>query len=167
VSSELVLVVVFGAAALLAWIFVYRRPRVTQHLEEIGVNDFRRCLEVLLTRGYDLGFVVFELPGDQRFLEFSKYIKDQTLIGLQLDFPLAPWSEPYYEQVKGLLERKGIPYLVEDTPNGPVREFIQVDLGHDLDRAADLAREIVEQVFRMSPDTRLTADFQQVSQAKV
>ncbi len=161
--SELILVTVFGVAAIIAGVFLYRRPKAVEHLEEVGLPDLQRCLEILLLRGYDLGFVVFEVPGDQRFVEFSKYVRDQNALGIQLDFPLAPWSEPYYEQVKSLLEGKGITYQVEDTPDGPVREFIQVDFARDLAGAAATGQEIFERVFQMAPTTRLTADFQHVA----
>jgi hypothetical protein len=165
VKSELILVIGFGVAAVLAGVFLYRRPKQVEHLEEIGLPDFDRCLDILLKRGYDLGYVVFELPGDQRFVEFSKYVRVENNRGVQLDFPLAPWSEPYYEQVKGLLEGKGIAYQVEDTPDGPVREFIQVDFAQDLGRAAAIGRDIFERVFRVDPASRLTADFQHISPA--
>lgn len=163
--SEFILIAIFGVAAIIAGVFLYRRPRPVEHLEEVGLTDLQRCLDILLQRGYDLGFVVFEIPGDQRFVEFSKYVRDQNNRGLQLDFPRAPWSEPYYEQVKSLLEGKGIAYQVEDTPDGPVREFIQVDFAQDLGRAADTGREIFERVFRVDPKTRVTADFQHVAPA--
>lgn len=163
--SEYILVAIFGVAALLAALFLYRRPRQVEHLEEVGLPDLQRCLDILLLRGYDLGFVVFEIPGDERFVEFSKYVRDQHNRGVQLDFPRAPWSEPYYEQVKSLLEGKGITYQVEDTPDGPVREFIQVDFGQDLAGAAVLGREIFERVFRVDSAIRLTADFQHVAPA--
>ncbi|MEO8201049.1 MAG: hypothetical protein ABI679_11045 [Gemmatimonadota bacterium] len=158
-SPNLILIGLFLAFALVAAVFLYRRPRATEHLEEITLNDLRRCIDILLARGYDLGFVVFELPGDQRFIEFSKYVKDENTRGVQLDFPRAPWAEPYYEQVKALLERVGVPYTVEDTPDGPVREFIQVDFSHDVERAAAVARDIFERVFGIGKETRLTADF--------
>ena len=164
-QSELILIAIFAVAAIVAGIFLYRRPREVEHLEEVGLADLERCLGILLHRGYDLGFVMFEMPGDQRFLEFSKYVRDQEHQGVQLDFPRADWSEPFYEQVKSLLESKKIPYQVEDTPDGPVREFIQVDFAQDLDCAAGTAREIFERVFRIKPDTRLNADFQHVAPA--
>jgi hypothetical protein len=165
VRSELILVVIFGVAALLARIFLYRRPRPVEHLEEVSLSELGRCLDILLQRGYDLGFVIFDMPGDQRFLEYSKYVKDQHNRGVQLDFPRAPWSEPYYEQVKSLLEGKGIGYRVEDTPKGPVREFIQVDFGQDVAGAASTGKDIFERVFRVDPGTRVTADFQHVAPA--
>ncbi|MEO8295801.1 MAG: hypothetical protein ABI613_09815 [Gemmatimonadota bacterium] len=158
-TPPIVLGLLFAVAAVLAGVFLYRRPRATEHLEEITLNDLRRCIDILLVRGYDLGFVVFELPGDQRFVEFSKYVKDEITKGVQLDFPRAPWAEPYYEQIKALLEGSGVSYTVEDTPDGPVREFIQVDFERDVDRAATVARQIFERVFRVKTDTRLTADF--------
>ena len=163
--SEFILIAIFGLAALVAGVFLYRRPRPVEHLEEVGLDDLQRCLAILLQRGYDLGFVIFEMPGDQRFVEFSKYVRDPHNRGVQLDFPRSPWSEPYYEQVKSLLEGKGIRYQVEDTPNGPVREFIQVDFGQDIAGAAATGREIFERVFRVAPGTVVTADFQHVAPA--
>jgi hypothetical protein len=165
VRSEFILIAIFGLAALVAGIFLYRRPRPVEHLEEVGLDDLQRCLAILLHRGYDLGFVVFEIPGDQRFVEFSKYVRDPHNRGVQLDFPRSPWSEQYYEQVKSLLEGKGLHYQVEDTPNGPVREFIQVDFGQDIAGAAATCREIFERVFRVAPGTVVTADFQHVAPA--
>lgn len=162
-SSPLILVLIFGVAALLAAVFVYRRPRPREHMEEIGLGDLRRLIAMLLERGYDLGFLVFELPGEERFVEFSKYIKEGRKQGIQLDFPLSRWSEPYYDQVKSLLESRRVPYTVEDTPDGPVREFIQVDFAHDVDGAAVTAKEIFERVFRVEPGVRLTADMEYVA----
>jgi hypothetical protein len=166
VRSEFILIAIFGVAAILAGVFLYRRPRPVEHLEEVGLGDLQRCLDILLQRGYDLGFVIFEIPGDQRFVEFSKYVRDRQNRGVQLDFPRSTWSEPYYEQVKSLLEGKGIRYQVEDTPNGPVQEFIQVDFGQDLAGAAATCQDIFERVFRVDPGSRVTADFQHVAPAR-
>ena len=165
-SEIFILIAIFGVAALVAAVFIYRRPRPVEHLEEVGLGDLKRCLDILLQRGYDLGFVVFEMPGDQRFVEFSKYVRDPHNRGIQLDFPRSPWSEQYYEQVKSLLEGRGIRYQVQDTPNGPVREFIQVDFGQDMDGAAATCRDIFERVFRVDPTTVVTADFQHVAPAR-
>lgn len=162
-SHPLILALIFGATALLAGVFVYRRPRPREHLEEIDQGDLARFIAMLLDRGYDLGFLVFELPGDERFVEFSKYMKEGVKEGIQLDFPLSPWSEPYYDQVKSLLERRRVAYTVEDTPNGPVREFIQVDFGQDVAAAAETAREIFDRVFRVDPAVRLTADMEYIA----
>lgn len=165
-NSVLVLVLLFAVAVVLAALLLYRRPKPREHVEEIGLPEVRRLLATLLERGYDLGFLVFELPGEERFVEFSKYIREGDRRGLTLDFPLAPWSEPYYEQVKGLLESRGISYVVEDTPNGPVKEFIQADFQQDLDTAAAVGRDIFIRVFRVDPSTRLTADLEQVAPAR-
>ncbi len=162
-SSPLILALIFGVAALLAALFVYRRPRSSEHVEEIGLADLERLITNLLQRGYDLGFLVLELPGEERFVEFSKYIKEGARQGIQLDFPLSPWSEPYYDQVKSLLESRRVEYTVQDTPNGPVREFIQVDFGQDVPAAAVMAKEIFERVFRVAPTIRLTADLEYVA----
>ena len=132
-------------------------------MEEIDQADLGRLISMLLERGYDLGFLVFELPGDQRFVEFSKYMKEGAKVGIQLDFPLSPWSEPYYDQVKSLLESRRVPYKVEDTPDGPVREFIQVDFGQDVTAAAATAKEIFDRVFRVDPAVRLTADMEYIA----
>ena len=162
-SSPLILALIFGVAALLAGVFLYRRPRSREHVEEISLGDLAGSITALLERGYDLGFLVFELPGDQRFVEFSKYIKEGAQQGIQLDFPLSPWSEPYYDQVKSLLESRRVPYIVEDTPDGPVREFIQVDFGQDVGAAAATAKEIFDRVFRVDPGVRLTADMEYIA----
>ncbi|HEV8123071.1 MAG TPA: hypothetical protein VGP80_02425 [Gemmatimonadales bacterium] len=162
-SHPLILALIFGVTAILAGVFLYRRPRSREHVEEIEQGDLARLLGMLLERGYDLGFLVFELPGDERFVEFSKYMKEGRRVGIQLDFPLSPWSEPYYDQVKSLLESRRVPYTVEDTPDGPVREFIQVDFGQDVAAAAATAKDIFDRVFRVDPTVRLTADMEYIA----
>lgn len=48
----------------------------------------------LLQRGYHGGALFIEAPKDGRFLQLLKYA-GRGATGVQLDFPLAPWSEPY------------------------------------------------------------------------
>ncbi|MGE0352501.1 MAG: hypothetical protein AB7I33_14485 [Gemmatimonadales bacterium] len=157
----LAVLVSVGAVAL----FLQRRRHQSRLRPDIGLADVRGCVVTLLEQGYDLGFVAFILPGEDRFVEFSKYIREERETGIQLDFPKASWAGPYYEQVKSLLEARGIAYHVEDTPDGPVREFIQADLGRDVDLAAELAREIFVRVFKTAPEVRISAEFEHVNPA--
>ena len=164
-SHDLIVLLILGAFAALAGLVLFfaRRGRQTANISGIGLADVRGSLQTLLRRGYDLGFVVFDVTGNERFVEFSKYMQDSSHIGLTLDFPKASWSEPSYDQVKSLLESRKIPYVVEDTPDGPVKEFIQVDIGQNLDLGADLTREIFVGIFQVSPDVRLNAEFGHVN----
>ncbi len=158
----LILLAILLLVAAVVW-FVARQRRQSLLSVNIALTDLAQCLDTLLQRGYDLGFVVFQVQGDERFVEFSKYIRDEEHIGLTLDFPRSSWSGPYYDQVKALLEREGLPYQVEVTPEGPVPEFIQVDFAQDLERGAQVTRDIFQQVFQLPPSIRITAEFEHMS----
>lgn len=163
-SLTLVIILVAVLLLLVAIVtFVARQRRSSLLSLNVALTDLAQCLETLLQRGYDLGFVVFQVQGDERFVEFSKYIRDEEHIGLTLDFPMSSWSGPYYEPVKALLDRAGLPYQVEVTPDGPVPEFIQVDFGQDLERGAQVTRDIFQQVFQLPPSIRITAEFEHMS----
>ena len=163
-TPTMLVLIVGGILALsLLGIFLYRQRHQSVQADDIGLADLRRCLDTLLARGYDLGFVCFTIPNDQRFVEFSKYVREGRVIGLTMDFPRASWAGPYYERVKGLLEARSLPYTVEDTPDGPVPEFIQVDVGGDTGLAADIAREIFLRVYDSDERIRLSAEFEHIN----
>lgn len=163
--SLTLVIVVLAVFLLLAGIvfFVARQRKQSLVSVNVALTDLEQCLKTLLQRGYDLGFVVFQVQGDERFVEFSKYIRDEQHIGLTLDFPRSSWSGPYYEEVKALLGRAGLPYQVEVTPEGPVPEFVQVDFGQDLNRGAQIARDIFEQVFHLPPSIRIAAEYEHMN----
>ena len=162
-STWWILAIVLGGllAGLLLLVSSLRR-RQKPRLRTIRQDEVRACLELLLRRGYDAGFVALTLPGDERFVSVTKYYRSKEETGLELDFPLAAWSKPYYPEVRALLDRHGHPGEVVKTPDGPVEEYLRVDCGRDVDLATRLVQAILREVFRIPGDQPIVAELQQV-----
>jgi hypothetical protein len=141
-----------------------------KHRINVGDGDFRKYLKVLLKRGCDRGFMIIEAPDPQRFIQFSKYFKDGGRFGLQFDFPNAPWSTEYFEGLKSLLQQRDYDYDIQQIdprlhtkPQKQVSEFIVVDLNQDLDRASDLCKSVLDDIFKLNATDTMTIWFMNVS----
>jgi hypothetical protein len=159
-------VVLFICMLILSW--WGKQP--AKHRINVGEGNFRKYLEVLLKRGYDRGFMIMEAPDRQRFIQFSKYFKDGEHFGLQFDFPNAPWSTEYFEALKSLLQQRDYDYDIQQIdlrphtrPQKQVSEFIVVDLNQDLDRASDLCKSVLDDIFKLNATDTMTIWFMNVS----
>lgn len=93
--------------------------------------EVRTYLETLLRRGHDRACIIItDIPTDA-FVQFAKYVRPGRETGLQLGFPRAPWSEPFYERLQAFLERHEIAFSVQPTGGEPVTEFLHVDCLRD------------------------------------
>jgi hypothetical protein len=118
-------------------------------------DGLRRYLEGLLNRGYYGAHMIVNLPrsaGRGCFIQFRKYLQPDGAAVLEFGFPLARWSESYYERVCSLVEREELSAERVPTGRSDVREFLQVNLGQDLDAAQGLATAVMREVFGVSPD---------------
>jgi len=104
-----------------------------------------------------------ETPDRKKFLQFRKYIKSRSNVGLEFGFPLAPWSGEYYEKVKESLERKDIDYSIAGTNERVVTEFLLIDLRQDVEKGIEVARLILREVFGLRPDEKISLYFVNVS----
>lgn len=76
-----------------------------EHLDSRGV---RRCLHMLVQRGSDGAFMIFEAMKSPRFVQFSVQATDDRVIGLHSYFPDAPWSEAYFDRVGALAAQSAL-----------------------------------------------------------
>jgi len=153
----------FGLLALLLLLFAARKilaraPRYRRTVQD----DLTKCFKTLFERGYDRGFLVIEAPRD-RFLQFSKYIRKKGDLGLQFDFPLAPWSEKYYETLKKTLYERGIDYEIQSTGEDTVAPFITIDFKKDFTKAMDVAKLVLVEVFLLQPTDKLKLYFHNIN----
>ena len=106
---------------------------------------------------------MIEVPNSPLFIQFSKYFLGKGRVGLKLDFPLAPWSEKYYERVKQELSKMSLKFSVVPTMETTVREFLTVDLGQDIDQAITLAKMILHSAFGLDQNQTFTLYFDNIS----
>lgn len=151
------------------FVLLYYGTRPYRH-KVIARGDFTKFLRTLLHRGYDGGYLVVETRKGERFVQFRKYIKSRSNVGLRFDFPRAPWSETYYEGLKELLDRHGYEFEIEsagarviDGEKNQVSEFVVVDLKKDFESASKLTSLILLELFKLSPEEVVTLYFVNIS----
>ena len=108
----------------------------------------------LLRKGRDGEFLVIQDVASERFVQIRKYADGPGHSGLSFDFPRAPWSAMYYDQVQSRMERDGIRFALQPTLDAPVTEFLQVDCGRDLELATTVVDRVLFDVFGIPRDGR-------------
>ena len=101
----------------------------------------------------------------------TKYIqKKKKQVGIQFDFPRAPWSAEYVEPLKDLLSQLEFEYEIQQVapvpelrPQDQVSEFIVVDLKQDLEAAVELTRLVLLEIFRLNPRNNVTVWYCNIS----
>ena len=163
---------IVGIAVLIAlWLlFQWWGKQPARHRLNVGQGDFRSYIEALLHRGYERGFMIIEARDRKRFIQFTKYIKQKKQVGLQFDFPRAPWSVEYFEPLTELLNQRKFEYELQQVNPSPdrrsedqVSEFIVVDLKQDLDAAVELTKLVLLEIFKLSPVDTVTLWYRDVS----
>ena len=163
---------IVGIAVLIAlWLLLgWWGKQPAKHRLNVEQGDFRRYIEALLYRGYQRGFMIIEARDRKRFIQFTKYIKKKKQVGLQFDFPRAPWSAEYFESLTELLNQRKFEYELQQVNPSPqhkledqVSEFIVVDLKQDLDAAVELTRLVLLEIFKLSPVDTVTLWYRHIS----
>lgn len=163
---------IVGLVVAIALVILFRwwAKRPLRHRLNVAQGDYRRYLEALLNRGYDRGFMVIQAPDRKRFIQFSKYMKDAQVPGLQFDFPQAAWSQEYSERLKALLDQRNYKYEIQTVEPSPkdksanaVSEFVVIDLQQDLKAAAELSKLVFLEVFKLNSSDTVALWFVNVS----
>ncbi len=127
----------------------------------VPLADLERFFDALLKRGFNGGFMVIEVPKTSVFIQFSKYILKKGHVGLQLDFPLVPWSEKYRESLRHELSKAGFDFRLTAGSDGT--EFVTVDLGQNIGRCVAVAKLVLQCVFGLAQDQKVNVYFENIS----
>jgi hypothetical protein len=138
------LIVIITVITLMAVIggfwFFGRKPAIHR---QITPAKLEKLLSVLLNQGSDGGALFVRGKGDIPFIQVMKYVGREG-VGLQLDFPRAPWAQPFLPGVEASL-RKYHPLATGGwTERGNDLEFITVDFGTDVKKAAACVTDVAE-----------------------
>lgn len=140
----LILVAVFMVAGLLVLMKIAKRP---YYRKNANLAEVRGYLHALLKRGFDGGFVIIEDMNSERFVQFSKYVRDKGHIGIEFSFPKAPWSVRYYDKIKDFLMNQNIAFVIQQVNSHSVTEFVDVDCDSDIDLSVGLVKETFYNIF--------------------
>jgi len=129
--------------------FVWRSGRgVVRHLDYID-----KSLNELLRRGYDNGFLMIKLSYTRKFIQIRKYITSPGEYGIQLAFPKAKWSLPYFHDVERLCRSIKSANCCIDDAGG--MDFLYMDFGQDVVNADVCIRRILVEIFGVTQSTKL------------
>jgi hypothetical protein len=115
----------------------------------LDIDHVRFYLVMLLERGRESSFVIFEEMTAERFLQFRKSAQSTPTDGLECHFPLAAWSRDYYQQLQDMLSRQSIPFDMVIGSGEPVSRFIRIDFGQDVNKACRFVEDVFVQVFQL------------------
>ena len=136
-----------------------KKPAVHRNVPQM---DLERYVITLLHQGLDRGFMIIKVPGSVAGVQLSKHIEGNGVVNLQLDFPLAPWSERYYAILKKEMSDAGMPFNIVKTSEQVVKEFTQIRFGKDAAKATEIIRLILRNVFEVN-DSPIQVHFENVS----
>lgn len=119
-------------------------------------------ISVLLHQGYSSGTLVFRVRKGEAFLQMTKYV-GRKKSGIRLDFPLARWSEKYYDHARTALAAAGIAFEEERTGRTDTKSFLTVDFGTDVSVATSVVRLLTSEVLGVDMEHDMVACFQNVS----
>jgi hypothetical protein len=145
------------------------RPRI----HKVSLRDLSRYVEALFRRGCNQGFMVIQDPASDHFVQLSKYIRPDSIVGLRCDFPKAAWSAQYYPRVEKELCDREIPFSAFDTKSasGVTRDviayfheqFLVIDLESHPDTAVKLVRLIFQDGFGFPANYVVNIHFRNIS----
>ncbi len=123
-------------------------------------REIESALSRLLTRTSDDAFVIFEHEDSGKFVQFAGSASEPLL----LDLPRQTLDNAELERATILFRSLGVSleeWPLLDKPGGQVagtQSGFQVELGQDIEKAADLALRIFSEVFRISIDAPLVVE---------
>jgi hypothetical protein len=145
VGVAVIAVVILGAATRL--VTMYRRHMAT--FENLGIDQVRFYLAMLLDRGKEGSFLILEEMNGNRFLQFRKYEHSARAYGVECHFPLAAWSRGYDQQLQDMLSRQSMQFDVASGSGKPVNRFIRIDFGRDVTEACRFVEDVFVQLFQL------------------
>lgn len=120
-------------------------------------------LNGLLEAGYDRSCLVITFKKTELSLQFRKYIHAKGDYGIELGFPLAPWSERYVPALRDHCAANGIAFTVGPEVEGDSMEFLHVDFGKDSRSAFRMAEAVATEIFQIPLDSEYVWEFSSVN----
>lgn len=158
--------ILVGSLIAAGLLVLWHRGKQPYRHRNVRLGDLNRFFEILLKRGRPDGFLVITFPGRERGVEFvqiAKRVGRTKSAQLELAFPLAPWSEPYFGPLEAALSAAGVEYAVRPTAGGgDVRSFLYAPVSN-AEAAQRVARIILQQVLGLGPEDALEVVFEGVN----
>lgn len=128
---------ILGIVVTIIILWWLKKPIYYRNVER---DEIERFIKGLLDVGADGSLLIIQHEGSPRFIQFAKYIENETKTNLHFGFPDAPWSRESFESLEKKLKSAGIKYKIQLTSdNEYVRKFLNVDNIRDIATAVRIA----------------------------
>ena len=121
--------------------------RIMREWSGLAESRVAAGLHLFLKRGYEGATVILTDRKSGRFIQFRKYINAPAEFGMEMHFPRAEWSQPFYRGVQDVLQRHKVEFARVPLTDAPIVEVIHADFGRNADIAAQVTCDIVREVF--------------------
>ena len=114
--------------------------------------DFHRFLEAFIKQSSDGSLLFIQLDKTRCFIQFAKYITDDSGIIISFGFPEAPWSREYIGPLIRALESLRINYELQRVGTDPAYVTRFVDVNHkvvNLDKAVNVCVDLAVLAFNI------------------
>ncbi len=153
---------VLAGVIVVAWGGLTVAAKIPAKHKNLTPQRLKWLLDALLYRGADGAFLLIRVRRGERFIQFRKYIARKGVVGIQSDFPRAPWSEPYFDTLRSRLQTEGIEVEMTPAVGGATSGFLTMDFGRDTGKAASIATMML-QVLQVDPERQCVGEFHGVS----
>lgn len=130
-----------------------------------SLPELKNALRQLLEWGADTGFVVIIPRGTKYFVQFKSYILRDGRRGMEMSFPKADWSKQFFGRLQQYCDANGVGYEIRIGENDPM-SFLVVDCQTDIDRAHDLIKAVVGEIFGLNVDRQYHVTFYDLASKK-
>jgi hypothetical protein len=123
-----------------------------------SIENMEVSLRTLLRRGYHGGYLMIQKRRLQLFVQVRKYTRDNGVVGIELAFPNAVWSQKYFKELERYCSDCSIPYtkILENPSSVSEMEFLYVDFGEDVRFATEVILHILVNIFQLPKDSTLS-----------
>ena len=128
-----------GCIVILIIFFIWwgKKPNYYRNKES---SDFQRFIEGLIRQGSNGSLLFIKHQKSNRFVQFAKYITEDSEIVINFGFPDANWSKSYFKPLIEALDKAEFDYQVQGTRDASefVTRFLEVNKKvDDVEKAAE------------------------------
>lgn len=137
------------AIIVIVLVWLVRRPN---YYSNVTRDEFKHFFQALIKQGSNQCLLLIKHMNSKRFVQFAKYIADNSEIIINFGFPDAPWSREYFRPLIRELNSAGIDYAIESTSDKTefVTRFIDVNMKLDkIDRVVTKCIHITNISFKV------------------
>lgn len=123
----MVWLIIASAILFIILVWIGKRPN---YYNNVTWNELTRFFEAFISQGVNGCIIFIRHVDSKKFLQFAKFVSDESKTIINFGFPDVPWSRCYFKPIILALESEKIDYQIQGTGDDPefVTRFIDINL---------------------------------------